>query len=134
MSLKRWILVVKICTLCAAVGVASGILVGGMCLIPYHHSDWLEGLRGFLYLLSWLPTMVFFWLWVMRVYGVTFVLSLAGIVVGVIARPDYMLLRWSIGALVCHVVLVVVNAYIYLNLSEGSVLHFARQIVWPSRR
>lgn len=45
-----------------------------------------------------------------------------------------MLLRWSLFSLVLHLVLVVTNAYIYDNISGGSVVRFGMLLLWPSLR
>ncbi|GIV17031.1 MAG: hypothetical protein KatS3mg022_2466 [Armatimonadota bacterium] len=78
-SERTWLYILKVTTFCAATGVVSGITMLGMGFTP---AEW-DMLRAVVLALWWLPTALFVIFWLLHLYGPTFVLSLAGILVGV---------------------------------------------------
>ncbi len=130
-AVRIWLGVLKATTFCAGTGVVSGVLLLCMESIPYGWGIRWEALRVTLYVLSWLPMVLFLIFWLFHFYGPTFVLSLIGILVGMRkGTSGRVILRWAFISLLCHLTLLV-NTAVYDNMSHGSVLRFMRLLVYP---
>lgn len=133
-SVRIWLRVLKVTTFCASTGVVSGVFLLGATVIPYVQNAWWEALRVTLYVLSWLPTVLFVVFWLLYLYGPTFVLSLAGVLVGVrIGTSGRAVLRWAVASCLCHLALLI-NTLVHDSISHGSVVRFAILLVYPHFR
>lgn|GEM_PF-4829736 len=127
-------LILKVATFCAATGVVSGVFLLGMKVIPYDQNVRWEALRVTFYVLSWLPTVFFVTFWLLHLYGPTFVLSLAGVLVGVrLGTSGQAVLRWAVASCLCHLALLI-NTPVHDSISHGSVVRLAILLVYPHAR
>jgi len=130
--IHRCVLLVKAATLCAMMGIASGVLVLAMNLVAAQQGSHWETVGAILYFLWWLPTFFYVSLWLSHAYAVTLGLSLASIYVALrAAERAQTLTHWSLMSLLCHLILVLVNAYAYTHLTHGSVIRSACITIWP---
>ena len=133
-SERTWLRILKVTTFCAATGVVSGITLLGMNFTPDEQNGWWAMLRALLYALWWLPTVLFATFWLLHIYGLTFVLSLVGILVEVrMGTSGRVVLRWAVVSCLCHLALLI-NAPLYEGISHGSVVRFAILLLCPSMR